>query len=113
MTPADLIRRARERLTRCGTPADEDMIAALADALESHLSTRHEYEEGLRVARDAAIKRAEAAEMALRNVLGMALRMRSRRILDAEHLIRFCREAGVVSTVLREAGEHLAGKGET
>ena len=64
---------------------------------------------GLAKQRNAAIERANAAELQLGNVLALATRMKRRIqhskpinvVEDCDHLIRFCREAGVVPTVLR------------
>ncbi len=57
----------------------------------------------------------KAKTLALRNVLMLARREKRRpgSTPDAmDHMIRFCREAGVVPTVLREAGQISEGVGD-
>lgn len=40
-------------------------------------------------------------ETALRNVLSLASRMKRRGIADADHMIRFCAEVGIVPRITR------------
>ena len=59
--------------------------------------------------------RADKAYRSLRNVLMLARREKRRpgstpNAMD--HMIRFCREAGVVPTILREGAHNSAGEGD-
>lgn len=52
----------------------------------------------------------EKQRRALENIRMLAMRMRRTAPEEAEHLLRFCREAGVVGSVMRESdGEVIDG----
>lgn len=54
----------------------------------------------------------ERAHRALRNVLALAMRMKHRGVLEADHLLRFCKEAGVEPSILRIEGKLQVGEEE-
>jgi len=84
------------------------MLERERDEARSQRDTCHREIERLGLSGRALIDKAEAEaarmELSLRNVLAMAMRMtRASQLPEtAAHLIRFCREAGVEPSILRE-----------
>lgn len=83
-------------------------LEAACDAALTEQQRKRAWDEagvtGLANQRNAALERAERAELQLRNVLALATRIKRRghgAPTDADHLIRFCREAGIEPQILR------------
>jgi hypothetical protein len=77
---------------------DDECEVAKAEARDAKASAG-------RARYDLTLARAEKAELALRNVLALANRdVRKVAPQLAEHLVRFCREAGVEPSILRGLG---------
>jgi len=93
--------RSETALEQCVCDAIICAICMVNEPIHMKHQRDHERRERAKIviAKDAEIKR---LRQSLRSVRMLAARMQRSGVEDAEHLIRFCAEAGVVANVLRD-----------